>query len=144
MHEVINNLEWQKYGSLYGAVVGYDPTTEKKVYIYNTQPLLPNRGELMRLGDALIINNNAKYDLIFLKVRGKRVRKVTGAACLWFGSSFTLDLSEFNSLIIIIILEGASSLVEIEDGNSVYTLDVESGIEYPNLSIDGYNKLIEQ
>jgi hypothetical protein len=141
--EKVKNMEWVKCGSLYYAVAGYDQATGNKVYIYNVKPELPARGELMRYGDAIIIVANNKQELNFITVPGRRIKRVEGSDCLWFGCSFTLDLSEYNALFVILI--GGGALLEVEDGDNIYTVEVgEEIIKYPNVTIDGYLLLKQQ
>jgi hypothetical protein len=138
-------IEWSKVGSLYMAELGYTPE-DKKAYIYSTKPAIPAYGDVIRYGDALLVVEGRRKIMI-LEAEGRQVTRCEGAKCLFFGSQFTLDLTDFNRLLIIVIMEAPSALIEVEKCEcSRYTIEVNdsSVIEYPQLSIEAYYTLKQQ
>jgi hypothetical protein len=141
MVRLLDNIKWEKFGSLYGAKIGWDKHGNN-IYIYNTSPSLPYRADILQYGDALLIVNG-KHKITFLRARASEVIRVEGGNCLWFGSSYVFDYSDFNEIVIILEGEG-TSLIEVRDGNSIYTIEVKGDdeiIEYPNLSIEAFFRL---
>jgi hypothetical protein len=136
MYEVIKNMEWHEAGTLYYTRIGYD-SQDNKIFLYSNKPQLPQSGEIMQYGNAILLIENGKHPLKFLRVKGNEVRKVEGV-CKWFASSFTLDL-ETNSLTLIVI---GNALIEVKNGNEVYMLEVTEVInEYPGFTIEGFHKI---
>jgi hypothetical protein len=146
MREVTNKtLEWQKCGALYYAPLGY--TEEgRKAYIYSKTQSLPMLGDVLIYDDALLLVNG-KHRITLIEVEGRKITKCEGARCLWFGTNYTFDNSEFNRLLVILLSDTNTALIEVDNWDK-YTIEVNlingQVTEYPNLSIEAYHKAMEE